>query len=619
MEIRYYIAARQKNGYQVQAPKTSYIKCLDKSQTIHGVDIDTVFLGELGALYQLYQVAKTGKEDFLIFQQDRRFFTEYAEDKQRIKEDFLDNDTEQQYGLCRLDGYCEKYDILLPSERKVKHTKHKTAAAYMDEYEKKYGTHRFGIFCKNLCSSGLVKQDIVHKVRKKNKILDLCLFGMKREYFLEFCEWMFAVIARTHAAIDRSHDPRRRLGDYSQWAAFALQCYVESKKEVRAGRLPVVAFRSARFENAWMPAFSERNLPIVLSSSDFYVIYLSAMLWSVIEHSSKQYNYDITILESGITDENKKILKQMAKDYPNVSIRFYNVCRKMSGIHLKAGGHISVETYYRLLIPQIFEKYKKILYLDSDMTVHADVAELFSVCLDGYMVAAAHDMCIAAFCNGSDPTFLPYCINKLGIEEYWDYFQAGVMLLNLERFREKYTQDEIFAVAEKRQYRYVDQDIMNVLCKGEIRHLPLVWNCFPDMGNYIYEYLPYKLLLEYKQARKAPKICHHTGPVKPWQEVFADSLMTDRFWAVSRKTPYFEHVFTREVHGIVQSYFREYAVNRPVRRALRWIKNRIVVPFGKIFIKKDTKLYKKIQYTYYHLRGIELPTWQLAMEEEETE
>lgn len=619
MEIRYYIATRHKDGYQVQAPKTSYIQCSEKSQTIYGADIDTVFLRELGALYQAANKTKTKTGDFFVFQQERRFFTEYSEGKKRIREEFLDSRMEQAYGLCRLEACCEPYDIVIPFEKQGKRSKRSTTAAMIIEYEKKYGTHRFAAFCKNLSSSGLVKQDIVHRLLNKNKISDLCLFGMKREYFLEFCEWLFAAIARTHAAIDRSHDPCRRFYDYSRWAAFALQCYVESKKELEVKRLPVVTFHSVKLENAWMPAFSERNLPIVLSSSDFYVIYLSAMLLSLMEHSSSQYNYDITILESGITDENKRILKQMAESYPNISIRFYNVCRKMSGIHLKAGGHISVETYYRLLIPQIFEKYEKILYLDSDMTVHADVAELFSVNLDGYLVAAAHDMCIAAFCNGSDPTFLPYCIHKLGIEEYWDYFQAGVMLLNLKRFRERYTQDEIFEIAEKRQYRYVDQDIMNVLCKGEIRHLPLTWNCFPDMGNYIYEYLPYELLKEYKEARKAPKICHHTGPIKPWQEVFADSLMTDRFWDVSRKTPYFEHVFTREMHGIVQSYFREYVVNRPVRRMLRWIKNRIVVPLGMVFIKKDTKLYKKIQYTYYHLRGIELPTWQLAMEEEEME
>ena len=621
MEIKYYVAGDCQSSIEnvrITKPNVEYIELPQEGIEVNGVRIEKIFLKELGALYELLKRSIENK--FICFQYSNCFF-EFKEldesgEKSQSEEDFLDAEKVNEYGICDLSSG-QNAKMILPRYKNVKDFGYKDVEAYFKAYEEKYDTKRFELFCRKLIEEGLFTEGDIRNQLNQEKLSDLCMLGMEAEAFNVFFLKLFEILASVHSELNRTLDPYARMDDYKKWFAFALQVYAAKNNDLIIKRYPVVQFKSIELQGEWKPAFKENNIALVLSSSNFYVIYLSAMIESIIENASDDNNYDITILESGITEPNKNILSSMAKGKENISIRFFNVTKRMSGIYLKAGGHISVETYYRLLIPYIFINYEKILFLDSDMTAHADVAELFNMDIQGYMVAAAHDQCIAAFCNGSDKSFLPYCREKLGIENYWDYFQAGVMLLNLNRMREKYTQEEIFEVATKRQYRYVDQDVMNVLCKGEVKHIPLRWNCFPDMGAYIYEYMPYYLLKEYEDARENPKICHHTGPVKPWSELFADDFMTDKFWSMSRNTPYFEQVFTRTVHGIVQQYFSNYEIMRPWRRGLRFIKNKIVIPIGMVFIKKDTRLYNKIKYSYYKFRGVELPTWELAKEEEE--
>ena len=71
---------------------------------------------------------------------------------------------------------------------------------------------------------------------------------------------------------------------------------------------------------------------------------------SLINHTSSENNYDLILLQSDITPENKQKLSAMVEPYPNISLRFFDAARLLTNYKLKANAHISVETYYRFLI-----------------------------------------------------------------------------------------------------------------------------------------------------------------------------------------------------------------------------------------------------------------------------
>lgn len=597
-----------KNIYQIKNPEFEY-RNVKKQKDIYQVLKEELYR-EVGV-----QLNIKPESEYVGMCQYRRFFTDADSDKVYIEEAYLNDKTVQKHGLDKfsIGKVMTHASIIRPKMVKLKEGS-KNVRDYFKKFDHKHDTKHFEVFeevFKEKCQEFMPEYE---EYMKSHEAIMHNMLIMKRDLFVEYNRMVATVLEALDEKLDMRYASYEQTKEYSMFATILLAvfCRNKEKKGEQVRALPIIVFEDTLVKEEWQPAFANNNIALVLASSDFYTIYLSAMLESIVENASAENNYDITVLESGIKDDNKKALQLLEEGHSNVSIRFFNVKEKMANIYLKATGHISVETYYRLLIPEIFINYEKVLFLDSDMTVHADVAELFNMDVSGYMVAAAHDQCCAAFLNGNDKSFAKYCREALKLKNVNDYFQAGVMLLNLTRFREKYTQKEIFEIATSRQYRYVDQDIMNVLCQGEVKHLDLEWDCFPDFGPYEYEFMPYYLQKQYEKARNNPKICHHTGPNKPWSELFADTMMTEHFWRRARKSPLYEQILFRTMitaGGIY--YVSEVDGKKPTTRIRNKVKYGFIVPTANRIFPRGTKRRKRAIKFYYGLRRKEVPTWEM--------
>lgn len=83
---------------------------------------------------------------------------------------------------------------------------------------------------------------------------------------------------------------------------------------------------------------------------------------------------------------------------------------------------MSVETYYRLIIPEIMPNYHKILYLDCDMVADHDVAELYDFDLKGAVIGAAKDIDVAGQLNLNQNNWQTYADRDTGTDSPYDYF-----------------------------------------------------------------------------------------------------------------------------------------------------------------------------------------------------
>ena len=73
-----------------------------------------------------------------------------------------------------------------------------------------------------------------------------------------------------------------------------------------------------------LPAYNENSIPIVFAANNAYIPMFAAAFKSLISHSSKQYNYDVVVIGTDISERNKIKLVHMAESYTNITIRFYN-------------------------------------------------------------------------------------------------------------------------------------------------------------------------------------------------------------------------------------------------------------------------------------------------------
>jgi len=128
-------------------------------------------------------------------------------------------------------------------------------------------------------------------------------------------------------------------------------------------------------------------------------------------------------------------------------------------------GHISKATYYRLYLGSILPStIDSVLYLDTDLLVVSNnFNELFDINIKDYPLAAVNH-------------YTPNERLRLGLNG--DYFQAGVLLINLKFWRENSVEDSFLDVLQTRSkdLLYWDQDILNIVFDSSCLVLPDKYN-----------------------------------------------------------------------------------------------------------------------------------------------
>ena len=124
---------------------------------------------------------------------------------------------------------------------------------------------------------------------------------------------------------------------------------------------------------------NKKQIPIFFAVDDNYVPCLAVALQSLIDNSSKNYYYHIRVLYTNIKWKNQKIIKKMQQE--NIRIDFVNVSKQINKVkqQLYTRDYFSAATYFRLFIPELYPQYNKVLYLDCDIVVLDDVADLYNI------------------------------------------------------------------------------------------------------------------------------------------------------------------------------------------------------------------------------------------------
>lgn len=290
---------------------------------------------------------------------------------------------------------------------------------------------------------------------------------------------------------------------------------------------------------------SELGLPlsdvvVLLACNEKFVPYLSVALQSISDNAGPDRRYDVVVLSNDLSAASMATLRaQVARD--NFGIGFLDACTALGGVRLPRHGHFSRETYYRLLAPELLGQVEKAVYLDSDLVVLDDVAKLFDTDVAGCLLAATQDADTAGQCLGYDEHVFGYLRDEVGLDDPLDYFQAGVLVMNLAAFRASFSAGQMVEVAASRHWHWLDQDVLNRLARGRYRRLDMSWNVLMDWQGlrrtHIVAHAPVEVRGAYEVARTRPRIVHYAGPDdRPW--LYPDCDFGELFWAYARRSPY---------------------------------------------------------------------------------
>lgn len=287
------------------------------------------------------------------------------------------------------------------------------------------------------------------------------------------------------------------------------------------------------------PAFPENNVAVFFNCDDNYVHYLAVTLQSLIASSGGNYNYDLIILHENLSEDHKRLLRSLTGGAANFSLRFYQMgyyCRKynISGFPVFTK-HISTTAYYRMFAPLVFKNYERIVYLDSDLIVNADISELFFMPFEGKSLLAVVDYYInLAQSTGHDQAFRKYAAETLGMEDLSNYFNSGVLVLNLKKMRGKDYLSKFLEFGKINNYRYHDQNILNAALQNDTRLISPSWNFQSDAK------LDSPQTIRYYRPFGQIKIIHFITAKKPWKLI--NLPYADIWWRHARNTPCYERL-----------------------------------------------------------------------------
>lgn len=277
----------------------------------------------------------------------------------------------------------------------------------------------------------------------------------------------------------------------------------------------------------------DKVIPIFFSVNNGYAPYLAVAINSLKKCVNKDTMYYIRILNSNLSEGNIQRLQRMSEE--NFIVECMDIAEHVKGLSTASLNHLTAEALFRILIPELFPQYEKVLYLDCDIVVLKDVEQLFEIELEDKLLGVIKNPCNAGLQN--------YVEEYIKIP-YQQYFNSGVLLMNAQRFREEEIAEKCLQIYadNKSKYLFVDQDALNVVCIGKVKYLAENW-------NFEWHYQWVGLLEEYEsnyyEAGKKPYIIHYTSDKKPW--AYPNMMMAEYFWENARQTVFYEEILYENI------------------------------------------------------------------------
>lgn len=167
------------------------------------------------------------------------------------------------------------------------------------------------------------------------------------------------------------------------------------------------------------------------------------------------------------------------------------------------------EMYYRLLAPHLLPAtVDRVLYLDPDILVINPLRPLWQTDLQGHLLGAAAHRGKAELASG---------VNQMRLGTGGDYYNSGVLLMDLEAGRREIVPGALFAYVAQhhRELLLPDQDVLNALYGQRILPLEDVrWNY--DARNYSSYLLCSGGVCDLPWVMEHTAILHFCGREKPW-------------------------------------------------------------------------------------------------------
>lgn len=267
-----------------------------------------------------------------------------------------------------------------------------------------------------------------------------------------------------------------------------------------------------------------QEIPIFFSIDNGYAPYLAVALNSAIKNSSPERKYRAIVLHQELSSENQRKLSSLQSS--NFTIEFYEMTKGLEAITDRKSNYLrcdyfTLTIYFRLFIATMFKDIDKAIYVDSDIVVLGDLAELYDIELGDNYIGACNDKSVVEVAPLA--RYMEECV---GVNRN-EYINSGVLLMNLKVFREKNFDEHFLNLLNTYHFDSIapDQDYINAICNGKIKYLGEEWDAMPNDNS---------------PALKNARIIHYNLFSKPW--CYDNIQYEEYFWKYAKDSGYLSDI-----------------------------------------------------------------------------
>ena len=466
----------------------------------------------------------------------------------------IDNDYFDNIGLDKknISSIMDKYDVLCIKKGSLKAFNINNIET---EFSQKIKSLSFSEFSQIILDLFPDYKTDFSKIGQMNVRYFHNMFIMNKKMFFDYSNFLFSVLDATYSKIFDENNKEEFRGIFSYLSEILFTIYILEQQKVK--NISVKEVYSTHISNSFYdeeiyPIWPTNKRVISCGCSDLYAPYLGVYLQSICEKSQQEKKYDIVVLESDISEQNKRKLLEITSAYKNISLRFYNVDSFFAGVDF----HISYacfakQCYYRLALGKLFVHYDKAIYTDIDIVVNEDINNLFDINIGDYPIAACEEILWSKENRKGK--------KQLGkdIEQYISkevkcsdkYYNTGVVIVNINKFNEIASFEELLNIALENKFINQEQCCLNQVFDGKFYTLPSIYNFEIFEVIYNQNNISYK---EYMKDIDKAAIYHHLTVKKAW---FLPGIPKAHiWWNYAKYTPFYEEIIYKMINFWVSKF-----------------------------------------------------------------
>jgi len=277
------------------------------------------------------------------------------------------------------------------------------------------------------------------------------------------------------------------------------------------------------------------NVAYAFDKNYHYITHIS--MKSIMISQNKDTFIIFHMLVSNISSFQKKVIDRIQIEHKNCKIKYYEMRNKFKNFKISKSIW-STANFYRIILPELLPKEKKLLFLDTDTLIYRDLTELYNYNIRGkYFIGMPE--------SKSNRFFKKF--NK----SFDNFINTGAMLFNLEELRKGKISEKIQIFLKKyfKKLKSPVNEAVNYISHSKNGYFTPKFVVVSFCNKY--EVLSYckhlKIEINCSQVYKAfknPYIYHFIGHKKPWKKItnYKEFVCFDpiiRFYEMARKTHYY--------------------------------------------------------------------------------